>query len=305
MSKYILHFFKFLKSMILRPKKTLIWIREDLKKDKLGKKEKSSHRVVWCAGLPKSGTTVIEQIFDNLPYVRQNVSFNRLFFTGNLKNDHSISEEMFKYNPSNKYTFLKTHTEYSIYHENIYRKFNLRVIVSLRDLRDMLISRYFHILADENHWLHKKIKDLNFTEGFILSIKLKFYIGEKEKETALNYYYNWINDWLRISKNNEFLVLWFEDFKNNPTKYVNRILDYVDFKNYKSENIIENIKKTEENQKSLIKGLSNYGRLKSTFRKGEVGQWKNLFNNEIENYFYENIPGPFAQIDYKNNLDIL
>ena len=31
---------------------------------------------------------------------------------------------------------------------------------TLRDLRDMLISRYFHILADKKHWLHKSIKDL-------------------------------------------------------------------------------------------------------------------------------------------------
>ena len=31
--------------------------------------EKKSHNKVWICGLPKSGTTLIEKILDNLPYV--------------------------------------------------------------------------------------------------------------------------------------------------------------------------------------------------------------------------------------------
>ena len=42
----------------------------------------------------------------------------------------------------------------------------------MRDLRDMLISRYFHILSDKDHWLHKTIKDLDFLQK-ALSIRSK------------------------------------------------------------------------------------------------------------------------------------
>ena len=32
------------------------------------------------------------------------------------------------------------------------------------------------------------------------------------------------------------------------------------------------------------------GRNKSTFRSGEVGQWQKLFDEEITNFFYQNLP---------------
>ena len=67
----------------------------------------------------------------------------------------------------------------------------------MRDLRDMLISRYFHILSDKDHWLHKTIKDLDFTEGFINSIKAK---SDKDSPNALNYYYYWILIGLKLQK---------------------------------------------------------------------------------------------------------
>ena len=56
-------------------------------------------------------------------------------------------------------------------YENIAKNHNLKIIISMRDLRDMLISRYFHIMNDNSHWLHHQIKDLNFTDGFISSKK--------------------------------------------------------------------------------------------------------------------------------------
>ena len=173
MIKYLLHLLKFIKSLLLRPKKTICWIKDDYKKDVQSKKFSSKHKLVWCAGLPKSGTTLIEEIFDKLPYIRQNISFNRIFYTGKLDHDHGISNEMFKHSPKDRFTFLKTHTHYEKKYEEIAVKNNLRIIISLRDLRDMLISRYYHILADKNHWLHNKIKDLNFTDGFIISLKVK------------------------------------------------------------------------------------------------------------------------------------
>ena len=80
---------------------------------------------------------------------------------------------MFKNYSKTKYTFLKTHTHYDKKYEDIAINNNLKIIISLRDLGDMLISRYFHILADKKHWLHQKLKNLAFTEGFLVSLQEK------------------------------------------------------------------------------------------------------------------------------------
>ena len=299
MIKYLLHLLKFIKSLLLRPKKTICWIKDDYKKDVQSKKFSSKHKLVWCAGLPKSGTTLIEEIFDNLPYVRQNISFNRIFYTGKLDHDHGISNEMFKHSPKDRFTFLKTHTHYEKKYEEIAVKNNLRIIISLRDLRDMLISRYYHILADKNHWLHNKIKDLNFTDGFIISLKVK---ETPDAPEPLNYYYFWILDWLKVSREKNFLVLWYEDYKNDPIKYINRILHYTNFEDFSATDIEKNIIVNRKKNISLEENLKIYGRQRKTLRKGKVGEWKDLFNKKIIDYFNSNIPGSMEKIQYKNDL---
>ena len=122
MKKYILHFLKLIKSLILRPLQTLKWIKEDYKKDSLSGQYNSKYKFVWCAGLPKSGTTLIEKIFDNLPYVRQNNSFNRIFYTGFLEHDHGITNDMFSNFPKNKYSCLLCN---AIFYRSIYKSFFL------------------------------------------------------------------------------------------------------------------------------------------------------------------------------------
>ena len=296
--RYFFYFIKIIKSLLTRPIQTLKWIRVDYKKDLSCKNFKSKYHFVWCAGLPKSGTTLVEQIFDNLPYVRQYNSFNRVYYTGKLDHDHGISNEMFKNYSKTKYTFLKTHTHYDKKYEDIAINNNLKIIISLRDLRDMLISRYFHILADKKHWLHQKLKNLAFTEGFLVSLQEK----ENPKEPdALRYYYYWILNWLKVAKERNYLILWFEDYKENPINYIKSILKYVDFREFSSNEIEKKISKYRNKTLSLSENLKTHGRIRSTLRKGEVGEWKNLFNEEITKYFYSNIPDKIEKIEYKNN----
>mgnify|MGYP001242940213 CR=1 FL=1 len=78
--KYIKHFLKHLRFFFMNPKFTVKWFLEDLRKDFKSNKYKSSCYKVWCAGLPKSGTTLIEEIFENLPYVLGNKDdFKKLY----------------------------------------------------------------------------------------------------------------------------------------------------------------------------------------------------------------------------------
>ena len=110
MNKYVFHYFKWIKSLVIRPIQTIQWLKSDYKKDNNSKNFTSPHKKVWCAGLPKSGTTLIEKILDILPYVRLNNSFYRVYLTGKQEYDHGISNYNFENLTNDKFTFLKTHS---------------------------------------------------------------------------------------------------------------------------------------------------------------------------------------------------
>ena len=69
-------------------------------------------------------------------------------------------------------TYCKTHTKLTETVKKIIND-NVRVILSIRDLRDMMISRYYHILNYKFHWQHNLLKDLSFDEGFKISLTNK------------------------------------------------------------------------------------------------------------------------------------
>jgi len=61
--------------------------------------EDNKNKFILVIGLPKSGTTLIEEILYELGYVDLTNSFFRIYNNHNLKHPHDISEEMFKFVP--------------------------------------------------------------------------------------------------------------------------------------------------------------------------------------------------------------
>ena len=294
MKKYLFHFLKWSKSLFLRPVQTIKWFKRDLNKDISSKKYSSINKKVWCAGLPKSGTTLIEKIADKLPYVSLNNSILRVYYPGKLDHSHGVSDTMFANLPKNKFTFLKTHTHYDIKYEQIIKSHNFKIIISLRDLRDMLISRYFHIMNDKNHWLNNKIKNLDFTEGFIHSIGAR---EDSHSSNMLTYYYYWILNWHHEAKKKNYLILWYEDYLNDPKSYIKKILNYLDFNDLPVDEI--HAKLNINNNLPLKESLKKYGRSRETFRKGKKDEWKKYFNEEIYTFFEKNIPDSIDKITYE------
>ena len=89
----------------------------------------------------------------------------------------------------------------------------------------------------------------------------------------------------------------YEDFVRSKEQYINQILNYLkinkndfDFKRFESSKI--------KKSNMLSRNLQNYGRNKSTFRSGEVGQWQKLFDEEITNFFNQNLPDNLDKLKY-------
>ena len=69
----------FLKNITLNPIECSKETYFDFKKDYHFKNHINPQKKIWICGLPKSGTTLIEQILDFLPYIRIDRSVCRTF----------------------------------------------------------------------------------------------------------------------------------------------------------------------------------------------------------------------------------
>ena len=97
------------------------------------------YNIIFIAGLPMSATTLVKNMLGLIPgyYTRYtpmpyNISINQ-----------NISDSAFKYCPKKGFTLFKTHLNPWEENINIIRKHNVKkVIVTYRDLRDVVISEY-------------------------------------------------------------------------------------------------------------------------------------------------------------------
>ena len=277
------------KLIVNNPKQFLTELIEDLQKDRSAKKFYSRHYLVWCCGLPKSGTTLIENILNTLPYVQINMSAIRRYSEKGLNHPHGIKSSMVKFAPKNKYSFIKTHTHFSHEYLNTVASNNAKIIISLRDLRNMMISNYYYMANNPRHWAYDKIDRNNFKIGFQESLMLRDKITN---QTALEYYYNWIINWKKYAKKNRFLTLWHEDYLTDQINYIDKILEYLNFEEFNSHNIERKLASERDKSGNLNLNLKNPGRKMSTFSNMDKIDFSNIFDKETEDFFNLNLPGP-------------
>lgn len=288
---FIIHILRWIVKFIKFPIQFLKLFYEDLKDDFKNKKINRKQKFVFVIGLPKSGTTLIEQILRSLGYIDQSSSPLRILDNRNLKNPHDISEEMFKRIPKSKLSFLKLHTHFSEENLDIIKRFNPKVIITFRNLTDVLISRFNHIISDKNHRHHKDVINLNYFDGFKKSLLIK-----NSKDTPikpLDYFYFWIKDWKQAidSRNLNFLTLNYENYDLNKSKYVKSILDFLEIDDVNLEELLVRMRINHDKIKanSLEKNLKKFIK-PQTFNKNSKDIKKKLVINDIKSFITKNLP---------------
>lgn len=275
------HFFKWSRKFLRYPIQTSKIIFEDYQKQK-NKNIHLKHNFVWCVGLPKSGTTFIEQIFESLNYLSLTNSPLRICKDIHLTNSHKISHKMFQNINYKKKTYLKTHTHFFSEFENYVSLYKPKVIFSFRDLQDMMISRYFHILADKKHRFHQKVIDLSYHEGFKASLILKSKIDEY---FPLKYFYDWINNWKSYLKNKEdFLQMDYSKLINSKQKYICEILNYLDIDEKSFEIILKRLEKNDSGKINKLDAQLNLVKPR-TLNKFKPISKDELLNNDVQNFY--------------------
>lgn len=212
---------------------------------------------VLVNGSPKSGTTWMLRMVENLPGYRG---------VGNFKGDQS------KYWSVLPGQVIHGHDWYTPELAAILAANGIAVVLLVRDPRDQLVSRVFHILRDGEHAWHQRFQALSFDEALLLCIE-----GAEDlpgTRSMIELAQSWID------AESGALCVRYEDLLRDTAGEFRRVLEYLGLSLPASlvEAIIaRNQFERLTNGRKFWKAGRKQGQAdpKSHFRKGIVGDWRN------------------------------
>ena len=229
------------------------------------------YQIIFIAGMPLSATTWMKNLIARIPgYYSRPISMPY-----DIAVRQDIVDSAFKYAPSKGYALYKTHLNPR--KENldcIHRNGVKKIVVTYRDLRDVVISRYYRLID-----FPKSKGDPHFIDYCAL--------GKEESinhsiEVVAEDYVPWIKGWLEYEKTNpgDCLFIKFEDLRKKTKEEFLKVLSFygISLQETKIDKIIEKsrgkgtVKTNFKAAKFLPFGLA------SNFRKGKIGGWKSEMN---------------------------
>jgi hypothetical protein len=217
--------------------------------------------------------------------------------------------------PRNRFPILKK----AMYHSHYLPKYrihkNKKIVLLVRDGRDVIISLYYHQLMwnDKNKLSPKDVvyhrskvpfNDYDNVKGNMAAfIKYTF-----EEQPSKFQHFTYMGNWYSYNK------AWLEEMKSNKNIYVVKYEDLLEkpfvtlkvmFENFFSQKQVDtdHLKKvinkfSFETQTKRKKGEEN----KSSFlRKGIHGDWKNYFGEEEKVLFKKYTKDMLTELDYEDN----
>jgi hypothetical protein len=290
---------KLLKKIIRNPHFILARLHYNIKRgyyDSLSRngRVKYKYKIIFIAGMPMSATTWIKTMVARIPgyFVRTAP------MPYSVAANQDISESAFKYTPDYGYSIFKTHLNPSEENIKIILDNNVeKVIVSYRDLRDVIVARYHRLIK-----IPKTKRDPHYIDYSSIS-----------KEDAINHcidvvtkdYIPWIEGWFLISSQYKGLVHFcrFEDLLMNPTNEFKKILDFyeVSLPPKDISKIILQTKGSGDMVKNIYKGTLQSWAYSSNFRSGKIGGWKSDFTQKNIDYYKEKEKKTLIYLGYERD----
>lgn len=236
-------------------------------------------------GSPKTGTTWMLSLADSIPGYH---------WVGNFKGDI----EKYKYLiPGN---LVHGHDWYSTDLDHILQENNIKTILLMRDPRDQLISRVFHIRRDETHPWHERLKNASLDEAIMLCIEGSQKLPGTRKMIELT------QSWLQ--KETDSICVRYEDMVKDIKHEFRLVLDYLEIP-LQDELINSIIQRNQFERLSIGRKFWKKARKKghadpqSHFRKGIVGDWKNYLNENHKARFKQVSGEKLIELGYAQDFD--
>lgn len=157
----------------------------------------------------------------------------------------------------------------------------MKTVIAFRNVKDMIVSNYHFYRMNEALGKFKGSFD-DFFEYF------------KEKRLVYGDYFDHVLGWWSQKDSPNVLIVFYEDLKKDLRKEIERIAKFLgkDFSEKTMQDIVaeSTFKSMKENPMTNCEDIPVFDNSISTFiRKGEVGDWKNYFNEEQNKYIDQRI----------------
>ena len=185
--------------------------------------------------------------------------------------------------------FMKTHLSYELWKKQLDKYPNIRVIQTLRNPKDTLVSFYHHARSDGMLGCFNGTWDQYF-EAF------------KRKQLAWGDYFEVNSSWLKFNQDRpNSLILRYEEMKKDHRNHVIKIAKFLgyDLPDRTIDLIVENSTLKEMSKKfvAVEKDDVTWKSDRSHFiRKGQVGDWVNYFSGEQSEYIEGKCEEHFAPL---------
>ena len=104
------------------------------------------------------------------------------------------------------------------------------------------------------------VNGLDLVEGFKKSLTVKNTYDTPDR--PIDYFSDWIDNWKKeiSSKKLNVLILNYEDYENDKIKYISEILNYLEIRNFKANEIIRDLEMKFDtfNKNNLEKNLTAF-----------------------------------------------
>ncbi len=243
-------------------------------------RETYRQKVLFIAGLPKSGTTWLENMlssfhgFSNL-LIPDVAKFE--LATGGSHN-YSLPRDMFS-RFKNMLVVTKMHVHGSEHNVEVLRKAGVKYVIMYRDLRDVAVSHYYYVKQTPWHPEYPVYASLTLQEG----------LGEFA-QNKLSDFTGWVRSWHVYRDPEMSIIVRYEDMLDNTLDIVTKVAEHFELDS-RRETIqrIVTANSFERLSRGRKRGDTDY---KSFFRSGTSGNWKRYLTPEI-NELYKDIIGDF------------
>lgn len=244
------------------------------------------HRILFVAGMPKSGTTWLQTMLGLIP----GYQIRPIYDPSRAPQFRDVTPMTFDLLPKYGYSVVKLHTRYSAYNLSTILAKAGRCVVLHRDLRDICVSRYFHVLNQPSHRHHELYKRIGKDAAIFHCINI-----------LRGSFFTWANDWQRAARENPGAVLEvrYEEMHRDVIGTMKKVLQ---FYGVPADGALIQLLSDSQIGKArgdLKKGLSKG----DTSRKGAVGDWSEHFSQENKIYFKRIAGELLVELGYSDGSD--
>jgi hypothetical protein len=213
---------------------------------------------------------------------------------GNFRGDHS------RYDTVLPGQVIHGHDIYSPELKETLDKNGIGVILMIRDPRDQLVSRVFHIKRSENHIWHERMQEVGIDDALMMCIE------GREKLPPTTQLIGLTQSWLCAP--DPVCVIRYEDLLQDTVTYFMQALEYIGLGHNRrlAEVIVERNRFARLSVGKKIWQLPRKPGQEdphSHFRKGIAGDWRNYFKPDHNQRFKELAGQQLIDLGYEKDLD--